>query len=226
MKKNTLVSIVVLGAALLLAAGCSQQSTATTAPAGGDANGQFSMPLSTRLALGTLKLEGSDNAVTPEQAGELLPLWKAAKTLSASDNVASEELEAVFNQIQDSMTAQQLSAIDEMDLSPQNLASLAQELGIEMPNRFGNLTPEMQSTLEAARASGQRPEGFVPDAGGPPGGFEGGGGPPGGFEGGGFGQAGGRQNASGTQTPRQGNRAGFGEAFYQAVIDLLEKKAQ
>jgi hypothetical protein len=218
-KVQSLIIILFLLAGLSMA-GCSQQQAATDEASGAtNGPGQTTMPLSTQLALGTLKLEGTETAVTAEQAVELLPLWKAAKTLSEADNVTSQELEAVFAQIQESMTGQQLSAIDEMDLSPQNMADLAQELGIEMPNRFGNLSPEMQSTLEAARASGQPPEGFTP-GGGP------GGGPPGGFDGGGGFAPPGGQAASGTQTPRQGNGNAAGAIFYQAVIDMLEKKVQ
>ena len=36
----------------------------------------IALDATTELALGTLKLEGTENAITPAQAGELLPLWQ------------------------------------------------------------------------------------------------------------------------------------------------------
>ena len=65
---------------------------------------QDAMPISAQLGFGTLLLEDTEHAVDAGQAAELLPLWKAARSLSESETVAEAELEAVFHQIEDTMT--------------------------------------------------------------------------------------------------------------------------
>jgi len=54
----------------------------------------------TRLALGTLKLEGTDQAVSTSQAAELITFWQAYQSLSNSDTSSDVELEALVKQIQ------------------------------------------------------------------------------------------------------------------------------
>jgi hypothetical protein len=225
MKKWSYILIVAIAAGLtLLLAGCGGEQSAAAGNEnnpGTGTNEQRMLPLSMQLALGTLKLEGTDKAVTPEQAAELLPLWKATKSLSGADNVTPQELEGLFKQIQKTMTAEQMQAIQSMDLSGPNMAEVAQELGLELPGGgLGNLTEEQQATMEASRQSGQMPQGDFGGGGPPPGGgFPGGdGAPPGG------GPQGSSRNSD--QTARQGARGGFGTVIYQAVIDLLEKKIQ
>lgn len=224
MRKWFHISVIVIITSLaLLLTSCSKEQAAAANGNGNNpgagANGQPSQPLSMQLALGTLKLEGTDTAVTPEQAAELLPLWKAANSLSGADNVHPQELEGLFIQIQKAMTAEQMQAIQSMDLSGPKMADIAKELGLELPAGGPvSLTEEQQATLEASRQSGQMPPA---DFGGgpPPGVMPGGdGAPPGG------GPQGSSRNSD--QTARQAGRSGFGTAIYQAVIELLEKKIQ
>jgi len=211
-----------LGFGFLLAGCGSKQAAASGNVNNPDAgpNGHPAQPLSMQLALGTLKLEGTDAAVTPEQAAELLPLWKAANKLTGADNVTPQELEGLFKQIQKAMTAEQMQAIQSMDLSGPNMAEVAKELGLELPaGGPGNLTEEQQATMEASRQSGQMPPADFGGGGPPPGGIPGGdGAPPGG------GLQGSTSNIN--QTARQGGRGGFGTIIYQAVIELLEEKIQ
>ena len=229
MKKWDYLLFVAIATSLsMLLASCSKQQAAAATGngnSGGGGNGQPSQSLSMQLALGTLKLEGTDKAVTPEQATDLLPLWKAAKSLSEADNVHPQELEGLFKQIQKAMTAEQMQAIQSMDLSGPNMAEIAQELGLELPaGGPGDLTEEQQATMEASRQSSSRQSGQMPPA------DFGGGPPPGGMPGGGGSglQGGGPQGSSSNngQTARQSSGGGFGTAIYQAVIDLLEKKIQ
>ena len=67
-----IVAVLVIGLTL---AGCGAGVEASTS-AGGIASTQLSD--AETLALGTLKLEDTAQAVDAEQAAELLPLWKAA----------------------------------------------------------------------------------------------------------------------------------------------------
>jgi hypothetical protein len=87
------------------------------------------LPISSQLAIGTLMLEDSENAVTVEQAGELLPSWKMLQALQSSGTAAQAELDAVLNQIQGDMTDKQLAAIKEMKLTAASMLELAQERG-------------------------------------------------------------------------------------------------
>ena len=88
-----------------------------------------------QLALGTLYLEDTDLAVTPEQAGKLLPLWQMLKALYGSDTSAQAEIDAAVTQLQKSMTAEQLQAIRDMDLTPEQMVELMESLGMDMQAR-------------------------------------------------------------------------------------------
>jgi hypothetical protein len=191
MKKFTyaiLCLIIVLG---LVACGGgdgnTQEDETTTAADTGD----VSLSIETQLILGTMKLDGTDLEVTADQASELLTLWKAFKSLSTSDTAAEEELDAVINQIQKTMTAEQLDAIQAMDLEQGDMASLMEELGILPEGGFmggqgGGLEGQ---ELPEGFTPGEIPEGFEPPEGFTPGerpeeGFQGGERPEGGFQGG------------------------------------------
>jgi hypothetical protein len=174
-----------------------------------------------QLALGTFKLEDTDHPVSAEQAKDLLPLWKALRSLGDSETTAAQELEAVINQIQGAMTPEQMTDIQAMQLSFQDMQSLSQELGLQfgMGGGFGEMSPEMQATIEAARQSGQAPGG---------GGFQGG---PGGFPGGGPPDMGGvgpevRQTAMASGGGRRNSGLNLPPGLLDALIKLLEEKAQ
>ena len=119
MKSFTLIMLTVL--ALTLAACGGSTSTAPTAPQV-TTNDATPTPLSAtylktdyadatsvrnQLALGTLKLEGTANAITAEQAKSLLPLWQAIVALSGTTTTAEAELTAVQNQIVTALTPAQ-----------------------------------------------------------------------------------------------------------------------
>jgi len=129
------------------------------------------------LALGTFQLDDTDTPIEAQEAGELLPLWKAYRSLSQSDTTAEEEIQAVVAQIQTTMTSEQIQAIKKMALTPQDMQNISQELGLNLGlgGGTGNLSPEAQATMQAARASGQAPVGGfgggpegIPGAGGLP----------------------------------------------------------
>jgi hypothetical protein len=82
------------------------------------------------LILGTLRLEGKADAVTPEQAANLLPLWTVIQGGSLE---GAAETEAVLKQIQASMSEAQLTAIEDMGLTMDDMQVWMQEQGIEMP---------------------------------------------------------------------------------------------
>jgi hypothetical protein len=189
---------------------------------------QNALPISAQLGFGTLLLEDSEYAVDPAQAAELLPLWKAARSLNQSETVAEAELQAVFNQIQDTMTSEQISVIADLQLTGEEMAQLMEDLGLSFGfggGGFGNLTPEQQATAQAARESG---DGF-PGGGFPGRGFPGGGNPGGqaGFPGAGGGQISPEQQA--TIEARRAERGNIGArfalVFVDPLIELLEERA-
>ena len=79
---------------ILLLSACGSAATSTTSNPQGTASAQV-MPLPEKLALGTLKLEGTANAVTAKQASDLLPLWQVYSSLITSDTAAQEEKDAL-----------------------------------------------------------------------------------------------------------------------------------
>lgn len=122
--------------------------------------------MSTQLLLGSFELEDSELAISAEQAGELLPLWKAVKVLSESDTASSLELEAVYNQIQASMTDEQLTAIADLTLDGESMIILIEDLGMSMGSGPG------MNAEDATDGASQRPndmsgiEGMAPDSAG------------------------------------------------------------
>ena len=107
-----------------------------------------------QLALGSLNLDGTPNAITPDQAVVLLPLWQALRSLQSSGSPASEEVNAVLVQIEATMTPEQLSAIREMQLTFTEMQSWATANGIEVGVNGGqqgqNSSPEARATRQAA----------------------------------------------------------------------------
>lgn len=129
-----------------------------------------------QLVFGTLKLQGTDQAVTAEQAAVLLPLWTNYQTLTAGMNPgqggagpdqaqatpsesgqASSELQTqitdLLAQIQSSMTADQISAIEALQITQDSVTTLMEELGITVADA-------------AQDGSGMQPQGGGPGGGG------------------------------------------------------------
>jgi len=177
MKKG--FKLLVITISLLALSACSGQAVAestgqtasTTAAPGVQAAGSGTdtgtanqLEGETRLAVGILKLDGTEHQVSPEQAPELLLLWQAVQSLSGSDTAATEEIQGLFDQIEDTLTGEQRQAIAGMDLTGETMSEVFQSLGIEPGSgigagRFGDLTEEQRATMEAARESGQMPGG-------------------------------------------------------------------
>jgi hypothetical protein len=163
MKKITILLSLLFLLTLALSA-CSgstaTQVTTSVETAGTPMPGQ-GLSDSMHLLLGILSLADSATPLTVEQATAMLPLWKAVRSLGESDTTAQAEIDAVYTQIRGTLTAEQLTAIDSMDLSMDSMASLAEDLGLDMQfvgGRNSNASPEMQATMQALRESGQMPQ--------------------------------------------------------------------
>ncbi|PWB52040.1 MAG: hypothetical protein C3F13_12235 [Anaerolineales bacterium] len=180
MKRNGLLLLLL---SIILAwglSGCQASSSSSIAAANStgtnDSQNATSMSEVNQLLVGTLKLDGTANALTSEQAAQLLPLWQAYLSLSNSDTAAEAEVGGLLKQIQASMTAQQIDAITDMNLTSTDMMELMQSMGGPMGPRG---TPDPNSTPSFDfpsggnfQAGGEPPEGF---SGSPPSGFGSGG---------------------------------------------------
>jgi hypothetical protein len=218
-------ALAVAGLAVLVGCSGGTQPSSGAGPLSEDYEG--ALPVQTQLVVGTLKLEEGEWAVSAEQAEQLIPLWKAVRSLSSSDTAAEAEFEALMDQVQETMTAEQMQAIAAMQLTQEDLFGEMQELGIGPGGAEGGdqvFTFGGQASGEGQAAGGGPPEGFIVE-GGPPEGFQGGG--PGG--GGQFftqdldpDQIATLQAERGGQAPGEG-RAGL--FLIEPLLELLEARA-
>ena len=161
--------------------------------------------IQTQLAIGTLRLEETELAVDAALASEILPLWQALQALGQNEGTASAELTAVANQIQDSMSADQINFISDMQITNESIQELVSE-----------------GLITIGRGTGADGEGATERGGGqvPPGGGQGRGGP-GGFAGGNI-----DEDALATRQAERTERGGANGGFViDAVVRLLTNKA-
>jgi hypothetical protein len=128
----------VLFVTLLASSACGAPAPAPAvvgAPAGALAEGYpDALNVRNQLLLGTLRLEGGADAVTAEQARQLLPLWQAYKSLTAPGSTAAvQETDAVLAQVQRMMAPQQVAAIAAMRLTTSDLNRYYEALGLPPP---------------------------------------------------------------------------------------------
>lgn len=145
MKNKTILFLSFTLLLIMILTACSVSSNQANANTsnGTDSTGSTSLSQVNKLLVGTLKLEDTDQAVTTEQAATLLPLWQAYSSLSTSQTSAEAEVKALLNQIQSTMTAEQVQAITAMNLTNTDMLNLMQSMGGGM---MPGGTPNPQST--------------------------------------------------------------------------------
>lgn len=199
--------------ALVGAAGPTMAQEGTTL----DTSYENAVSVEMQLILGTFKLMGTGQAITAEQAAILLPLWTDIQTLTQSAAPADPgaaapqsqaQIDALIVQVQAAMTADQIQAIDAMQITQESAMTIMQELGL---TRGGGQQPP------GGGAGGQPPSG---DASGqqPPSGGAGGQPPSGGA---GDQQPGGQQPPSGGAGGPGGNM--MQPELMSALIQVLER---
>jgi hypothetical protein len=135
-------------------------------------------PSALQLAAGIIKLDGTSDAVTAQEAGQLLPLWQSLQQLENGptpqagaqgtpgprfDPANMQQVGAQVVLIENAMTPAQIQAITAMNLSRQDIFTTLQQVGIAMggpgqgggsfgPNG-GTFTPP-QGTPRAPRTPG------------------------------------------------------------------------
>jgi hypothetical protein len=209
MKKLLFSTLVILAIALT---GCT--SSVAGNPTGSSNN---VLPTETQLAVGTLKLTGTDQDVTADQAKELVVYWEVYQKLSQSETAAQAEIDGLTAQIQETMTDGQMNAITAMNITQQDVLTSMQGV-TDVSSNTGDST----ISLPSGSASG----GGMP-AGGPP--ADGGGAP---LDGGGMpSDMSGAAQAPGTDQS-QSSQANSGStviaevpsALVEAVIQALQQK--
>jgi hypothetical protein len=231
MKRNVVCMTLVMTSLLLAACGSASTTPTTsgtvnaTASAGGAGPMQGELTPVAKEMLGIFKLEGTDQAVDKAQAATLLPLWQAYGSLMKSDTAAAQEIEAVKTQIDEAMTSKQKDAIAAMNLTPQDMFAMAQQLGVMQgaTSANGNSTgssSERPFVFNPGGGQGQAGGGEPPSGGGnrPSGGgfVIQGGGPS--FESGGFDPS---MMTRGTPQPGQASRARQGDRLSLMLLDPL-----
>ena len=167
MKKILTILLTIL-AMTLTACGASATETATSTSAPAAAT----LPASTTLLLGTLKLNGTAQDVTAEQAAQLLPLWQVYSGLISSDTAAQAEVDALLDQIKAAMTDEQLKAINAMQLTQQDVFAVMQEQGLSMSRPNASSDSGSSGSQNNANmgppdgGGGGMPMGAPPDGGG------------------------------------------------------------
>jgi hypothetical protein len=224
MKKAPLLTI--LFALLFVLTACGSGSASTNSVGGGTGStngfrsGAASTPLNaeSKLALGTIKLEGTKQAIDPKMAVSLIPLWQLLFQLKSSSSSAPQEVTAVVDQIKVTMTPVQVSTINSMTLTQADIFSAFQQ---------ANGSSGTTGTGTSGSTGGNRGGGFI-FAGGPGGGGPGGGGFGGGFRAGG---AGGGSSTTTTQATAltaaqaaQARQNAISSLLINQVIKLLQSK--
>ncbi len=231
MKNKLIIFIVLVGVAASLLTGCSS-ATAVTATSG--------LTEVSKLAVGTLKLEGTDQAVTKSQAAELLTLWQGYESLSSSDTTSTVELNALVSQIESTMTSEQIKAIEAMDLNEQSVSEALSTLGgnVSASTSSGTPSASMGSQSGSSSTSGGIPSassgGMPPSSSGsmPSGGPSGmpSGGMPTGGDSSGVSDVLNGTSAQSTPSASQSTTGSGSEQInpmlLQAVIQLLETRSQ
>ncbi len=177
-----------------------------------------SQPVKNKLAVGLLKLEGSDLAITFTQAKELLPLWKAVKSLSTDSNTTPGEMAALYVQIEGVLTTSQLQAIENLDLSAIELTALEQKYAAQTTESGSVSTSTTSQTAQSTQAQG--------GAGGPGGDIQGVSDPTlGGILGGApVAVQSSASNSSSTSTSSTGSQANLNLLLADPVISLLKAR--
>ena len=197
---------------LLFMTACSAANGLQAASASSD----DTVPLEARLAIGTLQLKDTEQAVTHDQAGELLVMWQVYRELSTTDTAAQAEFDAVIAQVQETMTDGQLQAITNMKLTQQNVSEVVQAQKITSSS-------SNSSNANSVLSNGGMPAGGPPDAGGLP--FDGSKGGPQGSMGGILSNTSTGQSQSTGTGSGIGGTAGVPTALVDTLIQYLEQVA-
>jgi len=143
-------------------AACSSTSIETPESA---TNSELSVE--TQLALGTLKLAGTEQDLSTGQAEELILYWQVYQELSQSDTSAQAEVDGLIAQIQETMTDEQIQTIAAMDLTQQDVFTAMQGMAV-VPSDASESTVSVPSSSSMPAGGPPAYGGAPPDGGAVP----------------------------------------------------------
>ena len=162
-KKSAIISIFLVLLVMLSACGSSAATVSSSAQS--QQVTPSSLTLQNKLGLGILKLQGTSLAVTAGQANTLLPLWKAVKVLSTNNITSPAEMTALYQQIEDSLTSNQLQAIKNLSLTQAELNTLIQQQGSSTATKSSSSSSSTSSSVQS-QSGGAGLDGGIPFTGG------------------------------------------------------------
>jgi len=123
-----------------------------------DVSYEGALDVTSQLALGTMRLEGTPNAVTKAQAGQLLSLWRA---LQSGALQGTDERDAVIRQIERAMGDAQIQAIVAMRLTEADVATWAESQAgvLPVPGGAPQGDTSQLTAPQGGSGGGQRPSG-------------------------------------------------------------------
>jgi hypothetical protein len=170
-----------------------------------------------KLGIGILLLEDTDQAVTADQANTLLPLWKAIRSLTNDDTTSAAEISALYNQIQETLTAEQVKEIQQLTWTQEDLAAIQQRYGAQIKSNYPGNSETVKLQSSGSSSGSGMPGGGMP-------GDDMGGGMSGGDMSGMI-ASGQTQQVSNSSRPASGNNeTGLNYQFADAVITLLQQR--
>ncbi|MBI3174504.1 MAG: hypothetical protein HYZ25_12335 [Chloroflexi bacterium] len=110
-----------------------------------------------QLLTGTFMLADTNLSLTGEETAQLIPLWMSLKK-AVQNSTAQEQTDAILQQIESTLTAEQVKAIADFKITRQSMMSVLQDKGVTMGGPQGNGGPNGQG-------AGTPPDG-TPPAGG------------------------------------------------------------
>jgi hypothetical protein len=155
--KHIAITLLMVFAIALTACGASSTNTPANTNTG---NGLTTI---SQIAVGTLKLAGTEQDVTADQAKELIILWQVYEEVSQSSTAAQEEVDALVDQIQETMTSEQMQAISDLNLTQQDVFAAMQSADVNSSTSASTTTVSAPSS-----GGGDMPAGGPPDGGGTP----------------------------------------------------------
>ena len=173
MNRSTFILLLIFTLIMTACSGnFSNSATSTADTQSGPAAGELSALMQT--ALGIIKLDGTENAITASQAKELLPLWETLQVLESSDTAAAGEKDALITQIQETMTQEQAQAINALNLTRQDMFSIMQSQGTAFEGSQSGMTQRNGTSANGGFGpggggfiGGAPPDGDLPGGGNP-----------------------------------------------------------
>jgi hypothetical protein len=160
-QKKMILSLLLTMILSIALAACSVPLTGLTLLPQVQSNDTGKNTVVSHLGIGILKMEGTSQAVTSAQASTLLPLWKAVYKMGNDKTASKAEVSALYDQIHETLTADQVSAISQATWTQQELNDLMQKYGSSSTT---------SSSSSSSSSKSQQSAGGPPDMGGMPGG--------------------------------------------------------